>query len=310
MFDFENINLESIEKYLPNFYTSEFTLTELNINAYQYLQWKKADLLLKSTEVDDTKKWVRITYTEAAWIKLIQKMKEFELSSEAIRVLRDELKLKVPSINEPHYLDLIEKSNLLTQFDSELTAKELFEMMMKLKSNKDPFDTKFNFLIIGQIVTETETQVLLYREADRWKTVITNKEILEKVNGTDEVYEKVKKEAHFVFPLKDCIDDLNLSFLQNEKPKYLDKNPTLNEKEKMLIKEIQKREFKEILIKNKNNEELKIEIKEDRQINTSDLKQIASVLGHKNYKKISITKRNDEHAYLEITRDDQTDSAQ
>jgi len=70
--------LGEIEKYLPDFDQMEFALMDIDIPAHLFLNWKKSDLLLKNIEETEGRKWVRITYTEAIWLKFLQKIREYE----------------------------------------------------------------------------------------------------------------------------------------------------------------------------------------------------------------------------------------
>lgn len=305
--DFDAI--DEIEKYLPDFQDIEFSLVDVDIQAYQFLHWKKANLLLKDVNEIEDRKWVRITYTEAAWLKLLHLAKSYEISNNAILELKNVLQMNViDEINEDDLDDstMSEINSLFEEHKIEVSPSDLLRMLKSNQViNKMPFNTLFNFLLIGQIINNDNLIFYIFKRKEKWNVLILNDENLGvelDVDGTRELIEEVKKGTHFAIALKDCVDDLGLSFFKSSEKSLL-RNEALSLDEKKLIHEIRTGNYKEIVIrKSKSDEDIRIEIKEDGMIDHNNIREIGSMLGNKGYKKISLTKRNDKQSYFEITR--------
>jgi hypothetical protein len=307
-----DINFEAlihVDKYLPDFQNLEYGLVDIQVQAYQFLQWKKAGLLLKEIDEFEERKWVRITYTEAAWLKLLQIIKSYELPNKAILALKKILTINVIEEIESVDLNDDEASNIqsiVEKYDTEITLKDVLTMLKSDQVvNKAPFNSLFNFLLIDEIVNNSKVMFYLYKIEDEWEVLFVNDTVLE-LNKDDidtcQFIEKIKQETHFAFSLCDCIDELSRAFITNS-PKSISKNSVLSKDEKVLIENIRSGDYKEILIKRKKgSDDLSIEIKEDGMIENQDLKKISSILARKDYKKISLTKRNEKQSYVEIIR--------
>ena len=296
--------LGEIEKYLPDFDQMEFALMDIDIPAHLFLNWKKSDLLLKNIEETEGRKWVRITYTEAIWLKFLQKIREYELPYDAIRevrnlVVKDFYEIMYSAIQENIFSEIEENETL-----AETRRNQMNDVIRALTnsnvSKKQPFNSIFNFLIIDELVLKSNNCIRIFKTDTRWNVFYTNDAMLNTAIG-----EEIKKDllnTHFCFALKDCIEDLNFSFV-NAVDKRLESIDSISSKEKELIKLIRTKEFKEIKIKmQKSKEDFTIESTQDGTISNSDLKKIATCLGFKDYKKISITKRNEKNSYFELIK--------
>jgi hypothetical protein len=301
--------IDAIEKYLPDFQNIEFNLVDIEIQAYQFLHWKKANLLLKDVNEIKDRKWVRISYTEAAWLKLIHLAKSFEISNNAILELKNVLQMNVIDEINVDYLDdttISEINSLCKEHKIEVSPVDLLRMLKSNQfMNKKPFNTLFNFLLIRQIINKENLIFYIFKRNEKWNVLFLNDENL----GVDKysvesrkLIEEVKKGTHFAIALKDCVDDLGVSFFKSSEKSIL-KNDALSPDEKKLIHEIRTGNYKEIIIrKSKTDEDIRIEIKEDGMIEHNNIREIGSMLGNKGYKKISLTRRNEKQSYFEIIR--------
>ena len=293
---------------MPDFDDLEFALTEIDVKAYQYLQWKKAGLLfIDSNSVMDNK-WVKVSYTEAAWLKLLQIAKSFEIPNRALLALKKEL--IVNALAEPKNIMSIDKLNSSIKVDkliSEIGAgsNQMFGVVKNsFVIDQFPFNTKFNSLLVSQILErEGNTMFFLHKIGEDWAALSLDLNMLDQADDqVKELHKVILQKSHYVLVLKECIGDLTGSFFFGG-DKTLMKNKVLSKKEKELIKQIRTGNFNElrILIDDKNTG-LKFQIKNPGIIEHDDLRKIGFLIAHKSYKKIKLIDGKNEHDSFEIER--------
>ena len=182
-----------------------FKRSELKINARVAKHW--ADKGLYTKEYDDGA-WFIFDFIDAFWLKTIMKLREFNVSLDHIKNIRDDFFNTPKSIaneeNKQFLIQKIKESEMYTHVNSkQFSDEEIWELLLKIKTS--------DFEIILQSILLDRTSYFLIIDQEG-KSLLTKEIIDEKELDNDQVYKTKFKEitskSHLRISLMEIFIDL------------------------------------------------------------------------------------------------------
>jgi DNA-binding transcriptional MerR regulator len=160
----KHYQVAQISQMIGELQEKRFTLRQLEITHRALIIWDKEGLLYSSTEKG---RWRKFSFFELVWIRLISKLREFNVPLKTILELKERLLSPLPLIdlvNEPKVIDTIlqlapakhraQAIEILS--DKELIIKELSSLLLPV----------LFFLILDVILLKSHIAILVNLEGD------------------------------------------------------------------------------------------------------------------------------------------------
>jgi DNA-binding transcriptional MerR regulator len=258
-----------------------YSRKSLDIPARILNHWDKMELLIKRNPLGAT---YSFNLTESFWIKLIQKLRAYNLPLELIKQLKDELCVipkteELFNINDEMIGYLMSLNNKLTRIQIEQMVKsvEINEHVNKMKS------TLLENILLDLIVTRTDHRLLFN---DKGKVYFFNKER----NNPDEEYNKLLNQfmnntyisISFFEIIKELISDLG----EDECSEYQN---ILTKDEAMVLKLLKQEDIYKIEISFNDTTKKAETIKVTKTNRVDNLNRIQDLIIRNGYQDISIS---------------------
>jgi DNA-binding transcriptional MerR regulator len=195
-----------------------YSIGDIGLNARILNYWEKKGLFIKE---HDPRKRKKFDLVDSIWMKMIQKLRQFDISLDAINNIKDILVSK-PEINE-HNKEAIENTVMALCAEDErdtvrlfMQSKEFTQMMEKIELNLLQvvvmdvllLRNQFSFLINaeGELMPFKMNEIEFLMEQDEWRKLFCNSHVTISVNELLEglVEELGEEEASNVRILSDC----------------------------------------------------------------------------------------------------------
>lgn len=260
---------------------------DLKIEARVIHHWEKQNLLLVSKP--ESAHYL-FSLTESFWIKIIQRLREYNISLEQIRSLKE-------IMTEPAPMDvpIDELVRVIQQIDSNLSAQEVKEILLSgdLKKFMDGLTvTVIEVLLITLIGERPSLRCLLNHKGEVYFTSDnTNLEL-------DQRFQTFLSGSYLSVSLNEIIQEI----VRDIEVKLPSSEPIiLSIEEKEVLRQIREGEAKSIQI-NFNDKTKDIEtIKVTKKMELSTANRIADIILRNGYQHITITTQNGQIAYCENT---------
>ncbi len=270
-------------------------LTYTEVTASMYFHWKKQGLITWGEELKDAKRSrVKLNLIEAAWVRLLLKLRQFGISVEQMKIIHKELLTKDEDFILEHLKNAFNEIKKVTENDE---LRDFLENMKEEEYNEILDDeqvicfTDFGVLISRLMLEGLGTDLLIYYDKS-----------IQEIKIDYYFYEESKKSkqgAYILISLKELIAEI----IEDDKyEKSLIEFEIFNEKETTILEALRKNNVKEIVLTKLNNEEYKITVVENQDIIGDDVKHLKRAFGLDNYNKVTIINRNNKHAVLEKTK--------
>lgn len=309
-------------KYSDSFNQKSLTVKDTGVSAKTYNHWKKNGLVPDPDLPKSKRQWERLTFFEYVWIKCIVDLREFGLSLEVIKTIReflfkspdasqsaDAIKMiqEDPNIKFTHFKKILNDTVRIIESQSDLSETEKSEIMM-LVNNFDKEETwkkiaeeelqtsLFEILVIASIFNKQETGFLYFYDEPADNIVPFFDEYLS-IDGElislfyrSHIYISITgKYSHFL--------------MQENKDKYLPSFGILKETELSILSLLRSNEFKEIKIIPRKSSYV---IEATKQFETNELGEVVikNILKsiEKKYTKIEISTGNEGKYNVTIRR--------
>jgi DNA-binding transcriptional MerR regulator len=195
-----------------------YSIGDIGLNARILNYWEKKGLFIKE---HDPRRRKKFDLVDSIWMKMIQKLRQFDISLDAINNIK-EILISKPEINE-HNKEAIE--NILIALRSEderdtvrllMQSKEFTQMMEKIELNllqvvvMDALilRNQFSFIVNaeGELMPFKMNEIEFLMEQEEWRKLFCNSHVTISVNELLEglVEELGEEEASNVRILSDC----------------------------------------------------------------------------------------------------------
>jgi hypothetical protein len=241
-----------------------FKRSELNLDARVAKHW--ADKGLFTKEYEDGA-WFIFDFVDAFWLKIIMKLREFNISLEVIKNIKDEFFSTPKSImdeeNKPYLIQKIKESELFSQMNVQhLSDEEIWKSVFKIKI------TAFEIMLQSILLDRTSYFLIINQEG---KSLLTKEIIDVKEEDNDQEYKTKFKEitskSHLRISLMEILIDLvntlgdetcisKIPILTYDESEILKRSK--NEKIKSIELEIEKDSKAEIITISKENSNYKL----------------------------------------------------
>lgn len=295
---------DNLDAYFPLIKTNAVPLAFTGVNARTFFAWKQnglVDLSILKKEDENGRKWIKLNLYEFVWIKIIQNMRDFGLSYDLIKNVKNELETKIYMVII-HQIDGIENYWRTYTDYSEEKIVELKELLLKYSDilsmtydEDDPYEQQKTILfdlIIKTILLESKSSILIIKENDEFKVQIVF------YNGLEELQQFILpliRKPHFEIPLLEIIEDF---FNEPKSEKYAEQLGLIEPKEKKVLDALRKNDFIELHIKLDQNNDLIIESINDGSITEEQATQVRKILGLNKYEEITLKYRNNKNLYF------------
>lgn len=144
-----------------------FTISDLNINPRDATYWDKKDILPKLKTKSTTRR--KYTLVQAIWIKIIQQLREFDISLKQIKkikesILGQEVNMRDLWENE-EVRSVVEKLAL----QSGKTSEELHKLMNDIQTQEEMEKEHINYFemaILSTMINRRDVSYLIFKDAE------------------------------------------------------------------------------------------------------------------------------------------------
>jgi len=295
-------HFEKVEMLHPKILETIVPLSLTKISPRNFYHWKENGLIELSQENDsEDRKWVKFNLIEYVWVSAIEVMREFGLSYEIIKKVKNEL-----FANHFQYLiDNRERHEKMFEQQLGLNENELKEFILfqrnvaeeGLRMYDENEISELESSILFNIVTsillqEKPCSLLIYRKEGEFHVEFMQYSLNDPITKVGFL---AKEYPHLEIPINNLISE----FLNEPKSeKYAEIFGMINAKEMKVLEAIRKGDFVEINIKYNKKDELIIETIKDGEITDEKATYIRKLLGLNKYEEISLTYRNDKKLYI------------
>jgi DNA-binding transcriptional MerR regulator len=150
----------------------QFLVGDLGITYRWLTHWDQKDLLISKEE---TSKWRRYDFVDFVWIKMIQKMRVFNLSLAQIKIIKDQL---IQDITYEEAINVEEIRKVVKALSPMVEDTEIDRILDDALESGEPRKEKINFLklfILDAIILKNhfalllndEMEIVIYKESFR-----------------------------------------------------------------------------------------------------------------------------------------------
>jgi DNA-binding transcriptional MerR regulator len=254
-------------KYSDSFSQRRLMVKDTGVSAKTYNHWKKNGLVPDQDLPKSKRQWERLTFFEYLWIKCIKDLREFGLSLDVIKTIKeflftspdasqsaDAIRMlqEDPSIKFAQYKRILNDTVRIIEGQTDLSEAEKSEIMMQVNSfDKEETWKKmaeeglqtnlFEILVIASIFNRQETGFLYFYDESSDNVIPFFDELLAIDRNMISLFYK----SHVYI----SITNKYFQFLNDEsKNKYLTSYNILKEDEHAIIQLLRSNEFREIRI--------------------------------------------------------------
>ena len=229
-----------------------FKRSELNVDPRIAKHWADKGLFTKDYEEGA---WFIFDFIDAFWLKTIVKLREFNVSLENIKKIRDEFfntpKTIANEENKKFFIQKIKENEMFSQLNLQcLSDEEIWKNLFQVKMN--------DFEIILQSILLDRISYFLITN-NEGKTILITEEINEKELEKDQAYKTKLKEitskSHLKISLNEVLIEL-VNTLGNEI--CLTKIPILTYEEAEILKKVKVKKIKSIELEIEKNSKAEI----------------------------------------------------
>lgn len=276
-------------KYLEEFDEKRYKPSDLGITARAINNWKENELLFNSKH----KGWHKFNLSECVWLKIIQKLREFNISIEVIKLIKDDL------FCTPDMSLIMEKKQAFEKLTSALENQNLSDMAEVFDSDeiKDYMlkekITLLDHLIMDLIVTRGNYRLLFNLKGE----IMVHKDNYEDELRSHPAYMEFLKTAHVSVSLNSLFYEITNELIEDTDLKKLN---ILSEQETKILNAIRETEVKKIEICFNQNKKPEL-IKVTRVNKLDSASRLKELLINKGYQDIKITTQNGQVVHFENT---------
>ncbi|MDA3883285.1 MAG: hypothetical protein PF481_08355 [Bacteroidales bacterium] len=292
--------MDTIESVYPNVLEQKLTLSQAGVSARVYNSWKKSGVF-QNTAIGrgEDQAWVRLNIYDYVWIKIIKVLRDFGVSLENIRIVKETLfKSIYDSFERNEITEMVNYQNPNMNEKEKKEAVHILEACFDEYQLLDDVNKTYTYIISTLV-----TRVLLFSEAPYIIVVLDGDNILplstslEEVQNNKEIAEFIERRPNLKIPVLPIIEEF-LQDPKNDENLYL--WGFLNLKERKIIEALRHGDFKEIVIrpKHKQTDEYTIEVTTDNDIINSQVKELKKLLSLNQYSEVILKQRNDKHVYI------------
>jgi hypothetical protein len=298
-FDFENH--KKIDLLYPRIQETHVPLSFTGVTPRNYHSWKENNLIPEiSLNKDSERKWVKLNIFDYLWIKIVQCLRNFGVSYEDIKILKDSLFGNV--VHSILNLDEFALAKALgngTQEEIEeiryykyMTADFIDNLIEDGKVSEIELLNIFH-LTIGILIHNSPTSLLLFKEGDvlKYDFYIYDK----KYNDLYAHSFHLRLLPHIEIPLKGLLEEF---FNEPQSVQYAEIFGLIDPKEKKVLEAIRKKDFLELHIKRDSSGDLYFETINDGDITDEKATMIRKILGLGDYQEVTLKYRNNKHLYF------------
>jgi DNA-binding transcriptional MerR regulator len=279
----------SSPSYLEEFDEKKYKPSDLGISARAMNSWKEKGLLVGSNQ----KGWHKFNLSECIWLKIIQKLREFNISIDVIILIKEELfcspdiQLEVEKSQAFEKLKIaLEKENLSDIADA-FDSSEMKEYMIKEKI------TLLDHLILDLIVTRGNSRLLFNLNGE----IMVHKDNFEDQLRSYPEYMDFLRTAHISVSLNSLFYEVTNELIEDDDLRALN---ILSEQETVILNAIREKEIKKIEICFNDNEKPEL-IKVTRVNKLDSATRLKELLINKGYQDIKMTTQNGQVVHFENT---------
>ncbi|MES2654041.1 MAG: hypothetical protein V4620_00530 [Bacteroidota bacterium] len=306
LFPTEATEIENVENAYPLIKETVVPLSFTGVNARTFYAWKEnglVDLTILKKQDETGRVWIKLNLYEFVWIKIVQYMRDFGLSYDLIKIVKDRFEIKnyMEIVNNLDYMEILWRK----QYNEEkvMELRDIFQRLSDIMScvydENDPYEQQktvlFN-MIITTMMKQAKSSILLIKEKDGFRADIMFYNGIEDIDSL--MFKNIRK-PHFEIPLLEIIEEFF------EKPKSEEYGLQLglfNPKEKRVLDALRKNDFIELHIKVDDKNDFVIEAIEEGNITDEQAAQVRKLLGLGNYQSINLKFRNEKNLFFKKTR--------
>jgi hypothetical protein len=270
---------------------TRFKRSELELDPRVANHWSDKGLFPMQQE---TGAWLLFNLPEAFWVKIIVKLREFNVSLEVIKKIKDAFFTNPEKIFKPEDKQLIKETLIKSGlFNDEMLKHIDDEEIWKpiLSARLSDFE-----IIIQSILLERKPYFLILDNCD--KVLLTDESQL--LAETDETYLKeyheITKKSHIRISMNEILGDLVKSLGDL---KCTEKIPILSKKEAQIIRLMRLENITKIEIQYKDSEAEMVDVTSQNEI--SEKARLSDLIISRGYQKITVKTQNGKIAYCENT---------
>jgi DNA-binding transcriptional MerR regulator len=269
----------------------QFLVGDLGITYRWLTHWDQKDLLITKEE---TSKWRRYDFVDFVWIKMIQKMRGFNVSLAQVKIIKDQL------IQDITYEEAI-NSNEIRQAVKDLNPLvgevEIDRILDEALRSGEPQNEKINFLklfILDAIILKNHFALLLNDEME----IVIYKESFRKEYLKIDDFKNFLLGSHLNISITELLVDFiklnDLEFSHNDLE-------LITEQEKEVLEYLRNhKELKAATITFKDGEMDLLELVQLKQVDLSN--RLTEVMMTRGYEEITIKTQNGHIVHCENTR--------
>lgn len=242
-----------------SFKTKNYTLNDTNLSSRQMNYYEEKGLLLSKHEQYFTH---RFSLRDIIWLRLVSRFREFTLSLETIKEIKEEL-FKETKLSEyildpdfDDYLDIALDSTDLTELEkSEIKSAEKFEKKnLFLPINyfdviiNQLIDSKNRISLIIAVKKDLESTQIDRSASSYWLTLFSPDKIEQHSKQKD--YFEIFSHDHISISMNDLLQDVILNIDYKKLPKNL---VQLTDSEQLLVDYIRSGQYKSISVRFNDN---------------------------------------------------------
>ncbi|MES2379439.1 MAG: hypothetical protein V4538_00250 [Bacteroidota bacterium] len=308
LFPTEATEIENVDNAYPLISTTVVPLSFTGVNARTFYAWKEnglVDLTIMKKQDETGRVWIKLNLYEFVWIKIVQCMRDFGLSYDHIKIVKDrfEIKTYMEIVNNLDEMENMWRNHLHFSEEKVQELRDVFQklsdIMCTVYDENDPYEQQktvlFN-MIITTMMKQAKSSILLLKEKDGFRSDIMFYNGIEDIDSR--MFKNIRK-PHFEIPLLEIIEEF---FDQPKSEEYGMQLGLFNPKEKRVLDALKKNDFKELHIKIDDKNDFIIEAIEEGNITDEQAAQVRKMLGLGNYQSINLKFRNEKNLYFKKTR--------
>jgi len=288
MLEIEQLLSQDYKTIKDSILNKQFTVKDIG-TTYRWIRfWEEKNILL---EKSNNNKWRRYSFVEFIWIKIVEKLRLFNVSLKQIMEIKEQLLIDL------HLYQFIESKKVKDTIKN-ISQKENINFYNKLEDidKKELSKIKVNLillLILDAIILKNHISLLINNKNE----IFIYKERLREELLQDEHYRSVLLSSH----INISISELLIEFINmNELNLLQDKLNLITPKERQIIELIREDNVKSLKIIFNSKKMDVVELVKEKQINLAD--KFSSVLMNKGYETLIVKTQKGQIVYCENTR--------
>lgn len=271
--------------------TKRFLVGDLGVTYRWLTHWDQKDLLITKEE---SSKWRRYDFVDFIWIKMIQKLRSFNVSLAQVKLIKDQL---IQEFSYAEAMDVDEVRNTVKALNPKVDEKELENILNEALKSEEAKNMKVNFLklfILDAIILKNHFALLLNEDME----IVIYKEAAREEYLQDEDYKQFLLSSHIVISISELlVDFINLNDLEVCQIEL----EVITEQEKEVLKLVREsKELKSFKVKLKNGVMDTLELIQLKRVDLSN--KLTEIMMSEGYEKIEITTQKGHIVHCENTR--------